>query len=315
MEPTVHTHLANTDYLLVNPAAGGGRAKEVLPFLREFARERSWRVEICVTASPDDLAEKARCAATAGHRRILVLGGDGTFQILLNALHRYPDTILGVIPAGGGNDLAASLGLPEDSLRAAALLLKGETCCVDAVHVRTAEGRERLYVGGGGVGLDAEAARYASGVYRNLHGRLRYLLAALRALYGFHPIPVRICSEMCELQDLQASALLVGVLNTPSYGAGLFLAPDAKTDDGRLDLVLLDELRLTEVLALLPSLWLRGELKTKRLRRFTVERVRIETAKPYSFHGDGEILGTTPVEISVVPGAFRILRAPHKTVG
>lgn len=315
MEPPVHAGPVTTDYLLVNPAASGGRAKEVLPFLREFAREQNWRVEICVTVSPDDLAKKARCAAIAGHRRILVLGGDGTFQILLNALEHYPDTILGVIPAGGGNDLAASLGLPEDPLRATALLLEGETCRLDAVRVRTAEGQERLYVGGGGVGLDAEAARYANGAYRNLRGRLRYLLAALRAFYDFHPIPVRICSEMSEVQDLQASALLVGVLNTPSYGAGLFLAPDAKTDDGRLDLVLLDDLGLAEVLALLPSLWLRGELKTKRLRRFTVERVRIETAKPYIFHGDGEILGTTPVEISVVPGAFQVLRAPRKTVG
>ena len=315
MEPPVHADPFTTDYLLVNPAAGGGRAKEALPSLRTFARERSWKVEICVTANPDDLAERARCAAIAGHRRILVVGGDGTFQILLNALEHFPDTILGVIPAGGGNDLAASLGLPEDPLRAAALLLKGETCRLDAVRVRTAEGRERLYVGGGGVGLDAEAARYASGAYRNLRGRLRYLLAAVRALYNFHSIPVRICSDMSELQDLQASALLVGVLNTSSYGAGLFLAPHAKTDDGRLDLVLVDELRLAEVLALLPSLWLTGELKTKRVRRFQVERVRIETQEPYSFHGDGEILGTTPVEISVVPGAFRILRAPRKTVG
>lgn len=306
--PDPHT----TDCLLVNPAAGGGRARKVLPSLRSFAKDRGWKVAIHISDSPEDLAAKARSEVAEGHRRILVLGGDGTFQVLLNALAYYPEAILGVIPAGGGNDLAGALGLPEDPLRAAALLLDGcETCHLDAVRVRTADGRERLYAGGGGVGLDAEAARYASGVYRNLHGRLRYLLAAIRALLGFRRVSVRIQMQPNALENVEATALVVGVLNTPSYGAGLYLAPEAKTDDGSLDLVLVEDLSLAQILTLLPSLWSRGELRTKRVRRFRVERVRIETPKPCSFHGDGEILGTTPVEISVVPRAFRVLRAPR----
>lgn len=307
--------LAEIDYLLVNPAAGGGRAQEVLPALREFAKEQRWKVEICITENPEDLAAKARSAAAKRCRRIFVLGGDGTFQVLLNALADYPGVVLGVIPAGGGNDLAMSLGLPEDPLHAAALLLHGETCQLDAVRVRTSDGRERLYTGGGGVGLDAEAARYASGVYRNLRGRHRYLLAAIRALLGFHSIQVRIQIEASTPENLEATALLVGVLNTPSYGAGLYLAPGARTDDGTLDLVLLQDLSVREILTLLPTLWSRGELESKRVLRFRVRRVRIETEKPRRFHGDGEILGTTPVEISVVPRACCVLRAPQKTGG
>lgn len=269
-------------------------------------------MDICVTANPDDLASKAREAAKAGRTHILVLGGDGTFQVLLNALVDYPETILGIIPAGGGNDVAASLGLPQDPLEAAALILGGEACPLDVVRVRTADGKERRYAGGGGVGLDAEAARHASGAYRNLRGRLRYLLAVIRALFGFRSIQVRIGMTANGPQNLEATALLIAVLNTPSYGAGLCLAPDAKTDDGRLDLVVLDDLSVVEILALLPALASRGELKTKRVRRFSVERVRIETERPCWFHGDGELLGMTPVEISVVPQAIRVLRPARK---
>ncbi len=108
--------------------------------------------------------------------------------------------------------------------------------------------------------------------------------------------------------EFSANVLLLGVLNTPSYGAGLRLAPDAQTNDGKLDLVLLEDLRFLQVLALIPSLAHRGELRTARVRRFRVERVRIETDRICSFHGDGEILGNTPVEVEVVPKAARILR-------
>jgi len=265
-----------------------------------------------MTRSADDLAEKARGAVTLGYRRLFVLGGDGTFQVLLNAVSDQSGLILGVLPAGGGNDLAASLGLPADPLRAAALLLQGEPWQMDAVRVRTADGCERLYTGGGGVGLDAEAARFASGVFRDLRGRLRYLLSAIRALFVFRPVGVRISLQPEERQPLNATVLLAGVLNTPSYGAGLYLAPDAKTDDGTLDLVLLEDLSVWQVLALLPSLWAKGELKTRHVRRFRVNCVRIETERPCRFHGDGEILGMTPVEISVVPQAFCILRPAQK---
>ena len=162
------------------------------------------------------------------------------------------------------------------------------------------------------MGLDAEAARYANGAYRKLRGRLRYILSAISALASYHAINTTITTGDGEAPLRLQKALLVGVLNTPSYGAGLALAPDARTDDGKLDLVLLEDLSLWEILALLPSLAVHGELKTKRLSRRSVECLRIETDPPRDFHGDGEILGTTPVEISVVPRACRVLR-PSRT--
>jgi len=301
------------DLVLVNPVAGGGLAQEVLPSLKGFARRRGWQVEFRSTQSPEDLAAEARRGAAEGHKRLFVLGGDGTFQVLLNALAGASGIVLGVIPAGGGNDLAASIGLPQDPLLAADLLLDGQPALLDVALARTADGKGRLYTGGGGVGLDAEAARYASGVYRNLRGRPRYLLSAIRALMGFHSLRLRALIGTDRQVEINANALLLCVLNTPCYGAGLRLAPDAQTDDGKLDLVLLEDLSFLEVLALIPSLARRGELRTVRVQRFRVDQVRIETDRPCSFHGDGEILGNTPVEVAVVPSAVRILRPrnPH----
>ncbi|HTZ31642.1 MAG TPA: diacylglycerol kinase family protein [Methylomirabilota bacterium] len=299
------------DLLLVNPVAGGGLGSKILSGLQQLAVEHHWPIEIAVTASPDDFTQKARQAACAGHRRIFAVGGDGTFQVLLNALQDAPQIVLGVIPAGGGNDLAAALGLPDDPLRAAIMLIQGEVCELDAVRVRTSEGHEVLYTGGGGVGLDAEASRFASTAYRNFHGRLRYLLSAVRALAGFHAFQTTITTGPEEVPLHLQKALVACVLNTPSYGAGLALAPEAVTDDGRLDLVLLEDLSLWEIVSLLPSLAFYGQLNTVRMTRRSVTHVRIQTDPPRSFHGDGEILGTTPVEISVVPRACRVLRAPR----
>jgi len=294
--------------VLANPAAGGGRAAEALPSLQQFAAKTRWNAQFHVTASADDLAARARQSAAEGARQILVLGGDGTFQVLLNALKMPGDVVLGVLPAGGGNDLAAALGLPPDPVESASLLRTGIIDFLDVAQVSTADGNKRLYAGGGGVGLDAEAARYAGGAYRNLRGRGRYLLAAIRALARFHAIHVRAQFEPSQNESLEADALLLGVLNTPSYGAGLRLAPAAKTNDGSLDLVLLEDLTFGEILTALHSLARNGELKAPRVRRYPIRRVRIETDRPCLFHGDGEILGYTPVEVSVLPRAVRVVR-------
>jgi len=304
--PTTHPS-ERPDLVLVNPVAGAGRARKALPALQRFAQENGWRADFQVTCSVEDLRQCARDAAQAGRPRIFAVGGDGTFQVLINALGAHSNIVLGVIPAGGGNDFAASLGIPLDTVAAARLLLEGSVCLLDAVRVKTADGVVRLYTGGGGVGLDAEASRYAGGIYRNVRGRLRYVLSAIRALTGFHSMQVRLQTDVENEANIVGHALLVAVLNTPSYGAGVRLAPGAIMDDGKLDLVLLDNLGFFEVLTMLPALLLRGDVHSTRLQRRTVRRVRIETDRPCAFHADGEIVGATPVEVAIVPGALRVL--------
>ena len=294
---------------MANPTAGGGLGREALPRLRAFALEKQWNVELRSAASSAEFAQIAREEAVAGRERIFALGGDGTFQALLNAVAGNASVSIGVLPAGGGNDLASALGLPLDPVQAAEMILtRGEAVRLDAARVRTADGAERLYTGGGGVGLDAEAARFASGAYRKMRGRSRYLLSAIRALGTFRGIDVQVSLEGAEQSSLQGKALALGILNTPSYGAGVRLAPEARMEDGRLDLVLLENLSVLEIAGILPRLAVSGEIRTARIQRHRVTRVRIETERPCAFHADGEIVGMTPVEIAVVPGAMPVWR-------
>jgi diacylglycerol kinase (ATP) len=292
--------------VFVNGAAGGNRTRLYLPRIQKLFASSHLNAEFVMTQSAADLEFSARAAIAARHRLLLVMGGDGTFQALVNAAFGT-DVLLGVLPSGGGNDFATALGSPSDPSKAAEAILRGKPRYVDLVRVRTAEERTRLYAGGGGIGLDAEAARYASGPYRRFPGRFRYIASALRALAGYQPLDLRIDFPASDLAPQEGKALLAAVLNTPTYGAGVRLAPEAALDDGMLNIVMIEDLSKIAVLALLPRLMGSGELRTSRVKRWRARRVRITTDRASMFHGDGEILGATPVEIEVIPCAVRVL--------
>jgi diacylglycerol kinase (ATP) len=165
------------------------------------------------------------------------------------------------------------------------------------------------------VGLDVDASVYAAGIYRRLPGRLRYVASAVRAWLEFTQLSVQAefpRSDETEAADvpvitIQESVLLAGVLNAPSYGAGLRVAPVARIDDGWLNLSFVKSLGTREVLALLPRLLIGGHLPDVYLKQKQARRVLLRTDRPCFFHGDGEILGPAPVEIEVVPRAVKML--------
>jgi diacylglycerol kinase (ATP) len=296
--------------VLVNRAAGRRRSHSHLPPLRTLFHSMGVPYQFVETSGAAELESAARQAVDQNHRVLLALGGDGTFQALANGVYGS-DAVIGILPAGGGNDFASALGLPSDPVSAAQVILDGKPRSVDLVRVRTADGRTRLYAGGGGIGLDAEAALFASGLYRRLPGRLRYIASALRALSAHAPLKVRLEFPCEDFQPVESVSLLAAVLNTPTYGAGLRLAPDARIDDGLLHAVLLEDLSALSVLKLLPRLMGSGELRTSRVQRWKMKAVRMYADRPCLFHGDGEILGPAPVEIEVVSNAVRVL-APLK---
>lgn len=292
--------------VLVNSVAGGGRARSYLAQIQNLFQSFQVHAQFVMTNSAAELESLAQKAIQQGLGALFAMGGDGTFQALANGAFGS-DVLLGILPTGGGNDFAAALGLPAGPIEAAEAILQGRPRLVDLVRVRTAEGRTRLYAGGGGIGLDAEAAHYAGGAFRRLPGRIRYIASALRALVGFVPIEVRIEFLESDVPACEARVLLAAALNSPTYGAGLRLAPDASLDDGSLHIVLIEDIGTLGILRLLPRLMGTGELRTNRVKRWKASKVRITTRTSSVFHGDGEILGLTPVEIEVVPRAVRIL--------
>jgi diacylglycerol kinase (ATP) len=300
--------------VFVNPLAGAGRAGRYLLQVRRAFEAKKFPAEFVLTSTASDLELRARTAIAEGCRFLLAMGGDGTLQGLVNAAYGS-GVVLGVLPAGGGNDFAAALGLPKDPVAAVQATLNGQPREVDLLRARTSDGCERLYVAGGGVGLDVDASVYAAGIYRRLPGRLRYMASAVRAWLEFTQLNVQAefpQSDETEAADIpmitmQESVLLAGVLNAPSYGAGLRVASVARIDDGWLNLSFVKSLGTREVLALLPRLLIGGTLPDAYLKQKQARRVLLRTDRPSFFHGDGEILGPAPVEIEVVPRAVKML--------
>src|SRR6266481_3609681 len=291
--------------VFVNPHAGGGRARRCLSPIKRIFAERSFPADFIFTESTESLESQARSAIQAGRRVLLAMGGDGTLQALVNAAHRR-EVVLGILPTGGGNDFAAALGLPKNPIAAAVAILSAKPRRVDVLCACTADGSRRLYVGGGGVGLDADAASY-SGACAQLPGRLRYIAAALRALREFKPLRVRAEFPGSNLPSTDTQVLVAAVLNTSNYGGGLRLAPDARIDDGLLTTVFVKNLSAPEVLAALPRLLARGDLPDSYADRVSASCVRLTADRECLFHGDGEILGPAPVEVEVLPKALRVL--------
>lgn len=292
--------------MFVNRTAGGGRARKCVPELQKTFRDARVPAEFIFTESAEQLALHANEAIQNGIRLLVAFGGDGTFQGLVNAAYGA-DVVLGILPGGGGNDLASALRLPPDPVAAARLILNGKPIAIDVARARTADARERIYVGGGGLGIDAEAARHARTTFRKFPGRSRYIASALRALATYQRSDVRAEFPESDLPNIEMNAVVAAVLNTPTYGAGIRLAPEAQIDDGLLDLAIVEGMSRLSVLRLLPGLMQDGELRTERIRRQRARKIRLVTREPRMFHGDGEILGATPVEIEALPRAVRLL--------
>ncbi len=292
--------------VLVNPSAGRGRAVSLRGAIESYWRQQGVRADFCVPKSPDAARLRTGSASAAGYSCVVVLGGDGTVHEAINGI-AAPAIPLGILPAGGGNDLARALGIPLDPFEAAHALLHSRPRRIDLLRLTAAAGRACLYAGAGGAGLDSEAARLANTRFRHVPGAARYVAAAIAAYREARPLHVRLQADGV---SLEFSAHLVAVANTPSYGSGIRIAPAAQIDDGWMDLAMVAPLRWTQVLDGLFLALRNGDIRWPEMRRLRARKIRLETDRPVIFHGDGEVLGETPVEIEVLPGALEVL-APN----
>jgi diacylglycerol kinase (ATP) len=292
--------------VFVNPAAGrGGAGRKVAEMRNAFARLK-YVATMIEADSAGEFRNQVRRALREGCATLIAMGGDGTLQLLVNEVLGQ-EVQVGVIPAGCGNDFAAALGITKNVEKAVEIIVGGKTRRVDLVCVRNSSGLNVAYLGGGGMGIDAEALRYANGRFAKWPGRLRYLASAIAALRGFRGVQVEAAFPESDVPNVAKLVLLAAVLNAPTLGGGLRLAPEARLDDGMLEVVMIEMLRKREVLALIPRLLITGELRSPHTVRMRCAKIKLTAEKETSFQGDGELLGKTPVEIAVVPKALRVL--------
>ena len=283
--------------LVANASASGlARSPEALELARTAMRGRGSRVETHLTASLDELAA---LWPNLAERRVVLLGGDGTLHAAANLPLPRPE--LAILPAGRANNVARSLGVPLDIGAAAELAVDGSARSLDLIAATTGD-RTYLAVEGVSVGIHARArATYDAPNSADLSAGLRSALGALR---GFDGLTVSVSS------DGAAELLPIGqlfVANLPRYGPGLRVAPDARPDDGLLDVVALEWNGRAAVLPMLARLRRGTHLGRPGTRAWTARRVRIATGGHSPVIADTTDLGTGPVTLSAVPGALMVV--------
>jgi diacylglycerol kinase (ATP) len=289
--------------VIVNPASGGGRALRAEPEVASLLASRGYSAKFVHSKSSEDIRELAAGAEADGFRTVVALGGDGAFHHLVDGI-RGTDLVAGFFPAGNGNDIARSLGIPLDPVEAANSFLRGQPCSVDMVRVRFGDGSVAYYIGAGGMGLDAEAAHLANTRFRTWPGVTRYLAGAFTI---FFREPLLNVSVEMDGASWSGRALFVAVANATSYGSGVRIAPQAEMDDGLLDVVIVGDVGLLRLLEAIPIVLTTGDLRGfPEVTRYRCRRVALRADRAARVHGDGEALGVAPAEFEILPAAIRV---------
>ncbi len=291
-------------FVIVNPSSGGGRALCAEPAVRSLLASRGCRAEFVHSKSSQDIQNLAAQAATEGFHYVVALGGDGAFHHLVEGV-RGTEAVAGFFPAGNGNDIACALGIPSDPITAANVFLSAQPHSMDLIRVHFNDGDVAHYIGAGGMGMDAEAAYLANTRYKAWPGVTRYL-AGTFAIFFRGPL----LQLSAQIDDIKwtGRALFVAVANAPSYGSGLRIAPNAKMDDGWLEVVIVGEVSFPRLLEALPILLTSGDLRGfPEVMRYCARRVALCADRAARVHGDGEELGQSPAEFEVLPAAIRVM--------
>ncbi len=309
--------------VIANPNAAGGKGARVLPELERQLRSAGIGYRVLRTESPGHACEIAGSLVREGvGDRLLVLGGDGTIHEVVNGLlamtegrgNPRPLPPLAILPMGTGNDFHRMVRAPGRVGDVVDLLRTGVPRYFDVGAVRW-EGGAGYFVNLLGVGIDVEVLRRRP-AFGRLPGLLQYLAALGSALAGFRPVPIRLDWKGSEggTRRLETPVLLSVITVGPSIGGGFLVSPDARPDDGLLDLFLVEPLRPTRVARYLPGV-LRGSLRGKP----EVHQAQLRTAvlrgsegSPFAFELDGELVEAQPreLEIRVLPGCLPILEVP-----
>jgi YegS/Rv2252/BmrU family lipid kinase len=291
--------------LIVNPAAGGGRAGRRAPEAERELRERGLAVRRADTRDLAHARELAATAAAAGET-VVALSGDGMIGAIADVLRGVAGSLLGILPGGRGNDLARVLGIPDDLAQACAVIADGEPRAMDVGEVLADEGPGRAFVGIASVGFDSDANRIANEAPAWLGGMV-YAYGALRALLAWRParfeIELRPSGERHTVTGYS-----VGAANSKAYGGGMYAAPGALLDDGLLEVVALEQVsKLRFLTSVLPRVFKGTHVELPGVRVFRAAEVAISCERPFSMYADGDPIGDLPLRVRALGGAVTVL--------
>ena len=286
--------------LVVNPAAGGGRAARELAGVEAALRGHG----LAFTTERTTSIAHARKLAVAAHHAGAVpvtLGGDGLVGCVAGALSGLGGAdppLMGVLPGGRGNDFARMTGIPSDPVAACAVLAHGAPTPIDLGVVGNTP-----FIGIASLGFDSEANRIANAASPRL-GNLVYAYGALRALASYRHATFTVDVDG---ERRTFTGWSVAVANASTYGGGMVMAPAARLDDGALDVVLSERTSRARFLLTLPRIFKGTHVEDPSIHQMTGREVRVSADRPFVVYADGDPIAELPVTVGVLPAAVRVL--------
>ncbi len=285
--------------VLPNTKAGPGHGPRFISTLIDAGARRGIPVSVRHPQTAAETTAMAQAEAAKGHC-VVACGGDGTVQAVVSGV--APEGgVLGILPAGRGNDFARAVGIPRTAAGAAQAILQGEERKVDVGSLEAADGAVQLFCTVATCGIDGEVAEATRGGSRL--GRLSYLLTGLRLFPRFVPVHLQLRGEW---GTFEVDALLAAFGNIATYGGGFPITPTARCVDGMLTVTVVAARGWPRTLALLPRLLCGTHESRPGVHTFRCHRVEVVGPATRAMWADGEPGFPVPVTVAIRPGALRV---------
>jgi diacylglycerol kinase (ATP) len=252
-------------------------------------------------------------ARSSDFRAIVCVGGDGTFNDVVNGLATPDGTLddripLGLIPTGTAQDFAKSIGIPLNRREAIEHLLEGEETRVDVGRATFGDGKRHFFVNMLGAGFDAEVAERAQDARAAMASIPAHMLGLASAFAGYQNQEIAISVADNSVPPSRSRCTMVVVANGPSYAGVLRIAPNAVPDDGLLDLVVIGDVDKIEMLMNLGRVFTGTHLEHAKVDVFRTQSLTLESTGDALVQADGEVVGRLPAHVDVLAGALRVIR-------
>jgi diacylglycerol kinase (ATP) len=280
--------------LIYNPFAGHGRAKKILPQVEEHLTKNAIEFDLQLTDYPEHGIEIVKNADFNKYDGLIAAGGDGTlFEVINGYYQNYSKTRIpiGVLPVGTGNAFARDLEMHSHNWQEAIKIISLNKPRKVDVGKFTTHGQTYYFLNILGLGFVADVTATAKKL-KSL-GNVSYSLGVLFRMLALKAFKLTIDIDG---KKLKRDNVFVEISNT-TYTSNFYMAPNAKIDDGLLDVTLLGKVSRIGLLKAFPKVFTGEHINLKEVETFTAKKIRIEAVPPKVLTPDGELLGLTPVEV------------------
>jgi len=304
----------NNIFVLVNPASANGSTREVWPQIAAEMKQRGLEFETHLTTAAGNATAAVRDALKNGKTTIVSVGGDGTANEVVNGFFEgetpiNPDARLGIISRGTGCDLIKTLGIPKDYEGALDVIARNREKKIDLALVEYTQEDgclgQRWFANIIDAGLGGVVCKRVNSVSKSAGGLLSFLSGTLCTVLSYKNHHIQVEADGETIYD--GPVILAGVANGKYFGGGMLLAPIARIDDGKLDLILVRGMRKLPLLFNLSRIYRGTHLTHPKISTHLVSEVRLNGEKPVDIEMDGETPGYTPLRIQVKPAAIKVL--------